>query len=359
MKKIVISGVVALAVALGACTSSQQSSLVSEGNPSVLDSLSYALGANVGFAITQQIPDVPFDYDLFANGISDAIYGKNTITTDEMSQTLQTYFNETRMQRAEVVEQRRDEADALAIKNGADEATVAANRAAMKADADMFESEAQRSEVSYAFGVSVGLSFESLDVPVQVYWVRTAFKDAQSGNADMNDQESLAFLQNYFTVVRPAELKAISEEELAKVEKMSSVVKTESGLMYRIEKAGDDTLIATDDRDVVRVQYTGRLLRNNKVFDTSRYEDRDEEYQEMMRMQNPDNYSVNEPIEFPLNRVIPGWTEGMKFVGKGGRISLWIPSELAYGERGAGNDIGANEALFFDVEIVDVIPYTE
>ena len=71
------------------------------------------------------------------------------------------------------------------------------------------------------------------------------------------------------------------------------------------------------------------------------------------------SYEREEPAEFPLNRVIPGWTEGMKLVGKGGAITLWIPADLAYGPRGAGRDIGPNEALQFEVEIVDVKPYVE
>ena len=68
------------------------------------------------------------------------------------------------------------------------------------------------------------------------------------------------------------------------------------------------------------------------------------------------SYERGEPISFPLNRVIKGWTEGMKLVGVGGQITLWIPSELAYGERGAGADIGPNQALEFKVELLEVNP---
>ena len=88
----------------------------------------------------------------------------------------------------------------------------------------------------------------------------------------------------------------------------------------------------------MRVHYRGTLA-NGTEFDSS--------------------YRRGQPAEFPLNRVIKGWTEGMKLVGKGGKITLWIPAELAYGKRGAGRDIGANEALEFSVEVVDVKPYVE
>ena len=61
-------------------------------------------------------------------------------------------------------------------------------------------------------------------------------------------------------------------------------------------------------------------------------------------------------IEFAVNGVIKGWGEGLQLVGKGGKINLWIPAELAYGEQGAGGAIGPNEALAFEVELIDVMP---
>jgi FKBP-type peptidyl-prolyl cis-trans isomerase len=69
-------------------------------------------------------------------------------------------------------------------------------------------------------------------------------------------------------------------------------------------------------------------------------------------------FDKNEGITFPLNRVIKGWTEGMKLVGEGGKITLVIPANLAYGERGP-RDIGANSTLIFDVDLLEVHPYVE
>ena len=125
-----------------------------------------------------------------------------------------------------------------------------------------------------------------------------------------------------------------SAKWLAEIEKQEGVQKTESGLLYRIDREGEGAQ-ATLDTDVVLVNYEGKT-RDGKVFDSS--------------------YEREEPISFPLNGVIKGWTEGMKLVKAGGQITLWIPSELAYGERGAGSDIGPNQALEFKVELIEVNP---
>ena len=118
-----------------------------------------------------------------------------------------------------------------------------------------------------------------------------------------------------------------------------------NGVMYReITKGKGDK---PTPKAMITVHYTGKLI-NGKVFDSNRWADMSEERKRMA----PEG--KDSPIEFPLNRVIKGWTEGMKFIGKGGRITLWIPAELAYGERGAGESIGPNEALCFDVELISV-----
>ncbi|MFI3305453.1 MAG: FKBP-type peptidyl-prolyl cis-trans isomerase N-terminal domain-containing protein [Rikenellaceae bacterium] len=357
MKKVVISALVVAAAAISSCSSPQGT--ITEGSKSQFDSLSYALGANVGFSMSKQMSDIPFDYEAIAKGLTDAAFERNTVTSEDAIAVLQEYFMQTRSARAQIVEANRAEADSIALANGKSQEEVTAARMALKADADMFESEDQRTEVSYAFGIDLGTNILTAELPVQTYWLNSAMADAGNGSAQMDEAASMAFLQNYFTVVRPAERLATSTANLAKIEKEAGVVKTESGLLYRVEEAGDTSLMATDDRDVVKVYYTGRLLRNNEVFDSNRFADRSAEQQEAMLAQNGGEAVEDQPIEFPLNRVIPGWTEGMKLVGKGGRISLWIPSDLAYGEGGSGRAIEGNEALFFDVELVDVVPFEE
>lgn len=108
---------------------------------------------------------------------------------------------------------------------------------------------------------------------------------------------------------------------------------TDSGLMYRVEREGEGA--SPDGNDVVEVHYEGRLI-DGTVFDSS--------------------YARGETIEFPLNRVIPGWTEGLQLMQEGAKYQFAIPAVLAYGSRRMGDDIPANSTLVFDVELFNVTP---
>ena len=126
--------------------------------------------------------------------------------------------------------------------------------------------------------------------------------------------------------------RAESEAFLAENKLKDGVAVTSSGLQYIIEEKG--TGLVPKPEDTVEVNYVGQLL-DGTVFD-----------------QSPEGQTVS----FPLDAVISGWTEGIQLIGEGGKIRLFIPSELAYGEMGAGGVIGPNAALIFDVELVKVTP---
>ncbi len=106
---------------------------------------------------------------------------------------------------------------------------------------------------------------------------------------------------------------------------------TASGLQYKITKEGTGS--APKATDNVVVHYKGTTI-DGKEFDSS--------------------YKRGEPATFPLNRVIKGWTEGLQLIKEGGKATLYIPSELAYGKRGAGADIGPDETLIFEVELLKI-----
>jgi FKBP-type peptidyl-prolyl cis-trans isomerase FkpA len=106
---------------------------------------------------------------------------------------------------------------------------------------------------------------------------------------------------------------------------------TSSGLQYKVLQEG--TGKSPKATDVVVVNYRGTLI-NGKEFDSS--------------------YKSGKPIEFPLNRVIPGWTEGVQLMKEGAKYEFYIPPNLAYGSRGAGGVIGPDETLIFEVELLKV-----
>jgi FKBP-type peptidyl-prolyl cis-trans isomerase len=118
---------------------------------------------------------------------------------------------------------------------------------------------------------------------------------------------------------------------LAENAKKEGVKTTASGLQYKVIKEG--TGKKPTATSTVKVHYRGTLI-NGKEFDSS--------------------YKRNEPIEFPLNGVIPGWTEGLQLMKEGGKTLFVIPSNLAYGPSGAGSDIGPDETLIFEVELLQV-----
>lgn len=158
-----------------------------------------------------------------------------------------------------------------------------------------------------------------------------AAKDMKDIEADATAADN--YFRNYMTVVLPAKKAEAGDKFLAETAKNANVKKTESGLMYEVLEAGDGAIVAVEV-DTVVANYKGTLV-DGTEFDSS--------------------YKRGEPAEFPLNRVIKGWTEGLQLIGKGGKIKLYIPSDLAYGSQGQF----ANEVLIFEVELVDVKKSTE
>ncbi len=373
MKKLFFAA--AMAVAMCSCGGNSSETKLVVGGSSQMDTLSYAVGLNFTQIFERQFGNIPFDMDVVVESVEAAGKGKSKITHDEAVSTLEEYFQNKMQPRMQAIMKKRAEQDSIRLAAG-DSTRVEYPRA----DEAMFESEEERAELSYAIGRDLGENLRTMPYALQLKWVLKAFEDVKAGTPALDNGQSMQFLQNYFMNVVPAENQKASEEWLAKKEKQGT--KTESGLIYKVIDAGDEQTKAIHDSDVVKVHYTGRLM-DGTVFDTSIFANRSKAQQEALikqqcyqasfsEYQKPFNQlteaeqkavrksveeelkSGDEPIEFPLNRVIAGWTEGMKLVGKGGKIMLWIPAELAYGQRGAGRDILPNMALEFEVELIDV-----
>lgn len=316
------------------------------GDEAKMDTLSYASGVNVAYGMNQQFGYAPFDYAVMEKSISNAAMGiatleedSLTITNEQLPGILNEYFGEKYPDRLK------------AGKNSLDSLKVYDEKAYLMSR--MFETQHERALVSKAFGMNLGMAINQSKMPVQVYWVLQGMRDMRAGKAVMNNAEAMNYISHYMNVTRVEEMKKSSSDWLSSVAKMKGVKSTPSGLLYKIEKKGDKDVKALSDSAKVTVHYKGSKA-DGTVFDATRFADMPAARQEEMKRYKPNAYDKDEPISFVLNQVIAGWTEGLKLIGKGGKITLWIPYNLAYGERGAGGVIAPYEALRFDVELIDV-----
>jgi len=174
------------------------------------------------------------------------------------------------------------------------------------------------------------------DVVIKAYKELMAKEEEPTREEMMAWNEDItAFMQKKKVVEGERNIKegeAFLEENKTK----EGVVVLPSGLQYKIIREGNE--VRATATDTVEVHYVGTLI-DGTEFDSS--------------------YSRNEMAKFPLDRVIPAWTEGMQLVGEGGKIILYVPSELGYGANGAGNAIGPNSTLIFEVEMNKVFPAKE
>ena len=343
MRKIFVS-VLALACAAAITACGGKTTTITEGSSAKLDSLSYCLGANIGSGIKSQMSDIPFNLDVVSEGIQEGLTQTSKQTQEEAVEILREFFSTTLAERREAI------------------AAQKADSTSTATPVEIFMTPEECDEVSYAFGNDIGNNVRNTKFPLQYRWLLKGFRDAYEGSTEISQDEVMSYLQRYFMVIRPQLAAERSAKWLEKKEKSFGVKKTESGLLYKVVKAGDMANAAQNDDDTVEVHYVGKL-QDGTVFDASRFKNRSKEQQEQMRKYRPDMFDEkgnpieeDQTIKFQLNRVIKGWTEGMKLIGPGGKIKLYIPAEMAYGARGAGRDIGPNEALEFEVELISVEP---
>lgn len=200
----------------------------------------------------------------------------------------------------------------------------------------------KKDTLSYAIGVQIGNSFtqQKLDVNLQMVLAgmqdkladKALLTEEQIGAAMQMLQEEAQKTQEQSRLKEGSEFQKKSEEWLAKNKKASGVMTTPSGLQYKVMTEGKGPKPSAES--TVKVHYRGTHI-DGKVFDSS--------------------YDRNEPAEFPLNGVIRGWTEGLQLMNVGSKYTLYVPSNLAYGEQGRPGTIGANEMLIFEVELLDIV----
>lgn len=202
----------------------------------------------------------------------------------------------------------------------------------------------EEQKVSYSLGVILGQKLHQDMQEMDLDAFQAGLKSVYDGEEPALTQEEISMtMQAYQTKKMDEQRKAMEElaeankkageEFMAENAKKDNVTTTESGLQYEEVVAGTGAQPTAED--TVKVHYRGTLI-DGTEFDSS--------------------YSRNEPVSFPLNGVIPGWTEGLQLMKEGGKAKLVIPSDLAYGPGGMGNAIGPNSTLVFEVELLEVNP---
>ena len=317
-------------------------SVVACGNNSgkQIDSLSYAIGADLGLNLSLGMKDFDLDREIVIANIKD-FYKNGDVEGEEIKEV-----------RNQMMQYQYTVLMPFMYAKRSQEMLGSDQPDTLPALPELYNEEFTREKVSTMMGKNMGAAVKGVDADINMKHVLMAIEDAKRVEAPAYIDSLMRLTQDQMQSVfqrhaedmrakaqaeREKALKEnaeLSEKWLAEIEKQEGVQKTESGLLYRIDREGEGAQ-ATEDTDVVLVNYEGKN-RVGDVFDSS--------------------YERNEPISFPLNGVIKGWTEGMKLVKAGGQITLWIPSALAYGENGAGADIGPNEALEFKVELLEVNP---
>lgn len=192
-------------------------------------------------------------------------------------------------------------------------------------------------KISYALGISMAGNLRNAGFKeLNIEELTRGISDVINGKkTDMTPEEAQQLLNQHFAKLQEEvdkKNKEIGEGFLAENGKQEGVITTASGLQYIVIQEGNGS--KPKESDTVRCHYEGRLI-DGTVFDSS--------------------YRRNQPAEFPVSQVIPGWVEALQLMSVGSKWRLFIPSDLAYGEHGAGDVIRPHSALIFDVELLQIV----
>jgi FKBP-type peptidyl-prolyl cis-trans isomerase FklB len=199
-------------------------------------------------------------------------------------------------------------------------------------------SKLSKAQISYSIGADLGENFKEQGIDVDPTELARGLKDAIHGKTTLSQAQMVDILKNFqqqLIAKKEIEFKAVSDKNkqqgdtfLASNKTKPGIMTTKSGIQYKIINAG--TGEAPTDNSMVKVMYTGKFI-DGTIFDKSK-----------------------DPVTFPINNVIPGWTEILKLMKPGAEFEVAIPPQLAYGEHGVDKTIGPNQTLLFTIHLLEV-----
>lgn len=209
--------------------------------------------------------------------------------------------------------------------------------------ATVTEESSELEKVGYSIGYATAESYKESLNDLNLDTFESGFRDAYGDKEAALTKEQMQEVMTQYEEKKQAEMmekmqkdavdnKAAGDKFLAENAKKQGVKTTESGLQYKVIKAGTGKSVSSSD--MVKINYEGKLL-DGTVFDSS--------------------YDRGEPVVFPVQGMIPGFTEGLELMKEGGTYELYIPADLGYGETGT-TGIGPNSTLIFKVEMIEVNP---
>lgn len=213
---------------------------------------------------------------------------------------------------------------------------------ALVAAQDKSPLKSQQDKISYSIGLRIGRNFKGQGIEIAPDALIRGVRDAMEGNTTLLSDEEIRMVMFAFQMEQRGKQQERSQQIgeknkregeafLAKNRQMLGVTTAASGLQYKVITEG--TGKSPSVNDTVTAHYKGTLI-DGTVFDNS--------------------YDRGEPARLSVRGVIPGWTEALQMMKVGAKWMLWIPAQLAYGERGAGKNIGPNTALIFEIELIAI-----
>ena len=197
----------------------------------------------------------------------------------------------------------------------------------------------QKDKVSYSIGMNIGFNLSKQKVDINPDILAAGIKDAIAGKPLLTQDQVKDVMAQFEKDMEQKQKEAGEKNKaegakfLEENKKKPGIKTTASGLQYKVEKEGTGALPKATD--MVTVNYRGTLM-NGTEFDSS--------------------YKRGQPATFPVNGVIKGWTEALQLMKVGSKYQLWIPPNLAYGERSVSPELGPNSTLIFEVELMDAKP---